>query len=271
MAQQQLSLISPTTAGHQISNSMMQISTGLGAENALSHVNTTDVQQNQHDQRDFSDTSSNGDHAMEDFGMTYYDETSLDGSNPEGGNHSAIRNSAIGNLGEHTTPGVPCEETRDMEHSTGQVAPGTRDLGFDAVEGVSSQNAIPLDQDEYGDDNSSSTSRSTSTTSNASLVGSLIHISPDAPIDNPARSGADASLDDLNIISNNYEATALLRSLEDQGALAAILQKLGYQKSKDAEIKARPSNAAQSDVSKSAHMCSEDGCGKGFARACELK
>lgn len=265
MAQQQLGLISSPAAGHQIPNSMLQISPpGLGVETPSSHVDASDVQQGQNGQQDLSDTSSNGDHAIEDFG--YFNEASMAENDSEEANHSTIRS-----LGELTPPEVSCEESRDFEQPTEQGAQGTGDQFLDVGYGASLQSAIPVD-DEDEDDDSSSTSTSTSTATSSSEIGDLIHVSPATSTDHPARSdAADASLDGLDIINNNDKAADLLKALEDKGALAGILERLGYQKPKDAEAKGKTRSTSQNGVSKNKHICSEPGCGKGFSRPCELK
>lgn len=74
------------------------------------------------------------------------------------------------------------------------------------------------------------------------------------------------------IMNNRHQASELLKALEHQGALADLLEGLGYQKPRQSDRRTLPTHSVSSVVSDSSQVvCDEPNCGKVFPRPCELK
>lgn len=87
--------------------------------------------------------------------------------------------------------------------------------------------------------------------------------------------GPEASLDGSSIVNNRHQASELIKALEHQGALADLLEELGYQKPRQSDRRALTEHSVASVASvasdSSQVVCDEPNCGKIFPRPCELK
>lgn len=92
-----------------------------------------------------------------------------------------------------------------------------------------------------------------------------------SPAEYPTRPGP--PLEEGSIVMNNrHQASELLKALEHQGALADLLEGLGYQKPRQSDRRTLPTHPVSSVVSDSSQVvCDEPNCGKVFPRPCELK
>lgn len=84
--------------------------------------------------------------------------------------------------------------------------------------------------------------------------------------------GPESSLEGSRIVNNRHQASELIKALEDQGALADLLEELGYQKPRQSDRRALTTQSVASVASDSSQVvCDEPNCGKVFPRPCELK
>lgn len=84
--------------------------------------------------------------------------------------------------------------------------------------------------------------------------------------------GAEPPLEGPRIVNNRHQASELIKALEDQGALADLLEELGYQKPRQSDRRTPTTHSVASVTSDSSQvMCDEPNCGKVFPRPCELK
>lgn len=82
------------------------------------------------------------------------------------------------------------------------------------------------------------------------------------------------SLERSGIVNNRHQASELIKALENQGALADLLEELGYQKPRlsDRTLTTQSVTSVASVSSDSSQViCDEPNCGKVFPRPCELK
>lgn len=82
------------------------------------------------------------------------------------------------------------------------------------------------------------------------------------------------SSDGPGTVPNRHQASELIKALEHQGALADLLEELGYQKPRQPESTRTPltSHSLTSAASDTGQViCDEPDCGKVFPRPCELK
>ncbi|KAG6358862.1 hypothetical protein INS49_012381 [Diaporthe citri] len=80
------------------------------------------------------------------------------------------------------------------------------------------------------------------------------------------------SLEGSRIVNNRHQASELIKALEDQGALADLLEELGYQKPRQSDRRTLTTHSVASVASDSSQViCDEPNCGKVFPRPCELK
>lgn len=91
-----------------------------------------------------------------------------------------------------------------------------------------------------------------------------------SPADYPA--GIETPLEGPSIVKNRHQASELIKALEHQGALAGLLEELGYQKPRQSDTRTLTARSVVSVVSDSSQVvCDEPNCGKVFPRPCELK
>lgn len=84
--------------------------------------------------------------------------------------------------------------------------------------------------------------------------------------------GAEPPLEGSRIVNNRHQASELIKALEDQGALADLLEELGYQKPRQSDRRTPTTHSVASVTSDSSQViCDEPNCGKVFPRPCELK
>lgn len=75
-----------------------------------------------------------------------------------------------------------------------------------------------------------------------------------------------------SMVPNRHQASELIKALEHQGALADLLEELGYQKPRQPDRTPLTSHSVTSAASDSSQViCDEPNCGKVFPRPCELK
>lgn len=89
---------------------------------------------------------------------------------------------------------------------------------------------------------------------------------------NPA--GLESLIDESSLINDKNRASDLIKALEQQGALAELLEELGYQKPREPDDRDRDRavQSVSSVVSDGIQVvCDEPNCGKVFPRPCELK
>ncbi|KAL1867713.1 hypothetical protein Daus18300_006269 [Diaporthe australafricana] len=87
---------------------------------------------------------------------------------------------------------------------------------------------------------------------------------------NPA--GLESPTEESSLINDRNRASDLIKALEQQGALAELLEELGYQKPRESDDRDRPVQLVSSVVSDGIQVvCDEPNCGKVFPRPCELK
>lgn len=263
IGQQQLGFVS--SAATDNSDSVGQIGNNLRLEATSSSGNKTGIEQDEHVQQDLDDASSIAEYGLAQNVPSYVNtesvaETDHDGDHivtPEGsGSNSAkTRSHESGDFGQEAD-----QESQD----------GRRPCSTNTNRSQLSNNTADAEDDE--DDDSSSTSSSSSGASAASEV--------DSSCQNPTETRPDhfhgpATMADnsvgLDIINNNEKAADLLKALEVKGTLEGILERLGYQKPKEAESRVETSFAGQNCSVKNKHVCTEAGCRKSFHRACELK
>lgn len=79
-------------------------------------------------------------------------------------------------------------------------------------------------------------------------------------------------LEGSRLVNNRHQASELIKALEDQGALADLLEELGYQKPRQSDRRTPTTHSVASVASDSSQVvCDEPNCGKVFPRPCELK
>lgn len=258
--QQQLGMIASTTAGTQFSNTRMQMpSAGLEAGPGLSHLEDNSAQ---HEQDVLTCSSSGEEHDME-FESTYFNEASVSENDSE----EEIR-SQTQHLTNMASLRRVCDSSRDFEQSQERNSEATRASPGD---GVKLQDAIMVDDGDDDDDDGASSS-SSSGISNPSEDDDILPASQDTITENAKQPDlASSSPAGSDILNDKDRTTDLLMALEDRGALAGILESLGYQKPQDTDLKIKTKSSVRSDADKNPHICSEPGCGKRFPRACELK
>lgn len=87
--------------------------------------------------------------------------------------------------------------------------------------------------------------------------------------------GPEPSLEGTGIVNNRHQASELIKALEDQGALADLLEELGYQKPRQPDRRTLTTHSVASVSSVGSDsgqvVCDEPNCGKIFPRPCELK
>lgn len=84
--------------------------------------------------------------------------------------------------------------------------------------------------------------------------------------------GPEPSLEGSRVVNNRHQASELIKALEDQGALADLLEELGYQKPRQPDRRTLTTHSVASVASDSSQVvCDEPNCGKVFPRPCELK
>lgn len=89
------------------------------------------------------------------------------------------------------------------------------------------------------------------------------------------RVGPEPSLEGSGIVNSRHQASELIKALENQGALADLLEELGYQKPRQSDRRTLTTQSVTSVASvvsdSSQVVCDEPNCGKVFPRPCELK
>lgn len=84
--------------------------------------------------------------------------------------------------------------------------------------------------------------------------------------------GIEPSLEGSSLAKNRHQASEFIKALEHQGALADLLEELGYQKPRQSDTRTLTTRPVASIVSDSSQViCDEPNCGKVFPRPCELK
>lgn len=90
------------------------------------------------------------------------------------------------------------------------------------------------------------------------------------PAEYPAEPGP--SLEKSSIVNDRHQASEWIKALEHQGALADLLEELGYQKPRQSDSRLLTTHSVPSVASDSSQVvCDEPNCGKIFPRPCELK
>lgn len=150
----------------------------------------------------------------------------------------------------------------------------------DRTPSPAASSVMHLDQPQDGssEDNAISLDDAPAETETPVTVASTSHCKPQAPTkvddDMPfEQSGSAATdLDEEKVITDENKASDLIKSLEDQGTLAKILEQLGYQKAKAPEVMTKKGPSGQGITAENGQIiCSERNCGKAFHRRCELK
>lgn len=260
MVQQPLDLMASVATEDQLPNTpaMMQMtSVTLGTGVALSHLQDSLMQSQS--QQALTDSISNGDQDMEDFESSYFNEATMPESEPE--EHD---NSDIQRLEDPTSSQGPCKDLRAFDQSAEE---SIERPAVDPGDSNTSNYPAPVDDD---DDDSSSESESPASSTSGS--DDVAHNSTDAmPSHFEQPNAADAAIDSSQVIHDKDKASDLLKALEDKGLLAGLIERLGYQKPTEPEVKPKGAHSARTDASRSTHICPQSGCPKGFSRACELK
>lgn len=87
--------------------------------------------------------------------------------------------------------------------------------------------------------------------------------------------GSEPSLEGSGIVNSRHQASELIKALENQGALADLLEELGYQKPQQPDRRTLTTHSVASVGSVASDsgqvVCDEPNCGKIFPRPCELK
>lgn len=257
IANQQLHLMASNDAEDQLSQAAVQISSANPADDSTS-MQLDNAQLHQHDQQALEDAANP---ASED---EFIDAEYLD---DESGNGSELGD-------EEVPPTTQAEasmpDMKDSLHNPGNMA---ETVGED-TESVSSESENGDAQDyPVGPENNAAVdgvSLATVTAPSARDQRALDEAANTNPAEYPATSML--SSEGSSLVPNRHEASELIKALEHQGALADLLQELGYQKPRQLERTPLTSHSISSAVSDTSQViCDEPNCGKVFPRPCELK
>lgn len=256
-AQDQLQVMSPNGAAEQLTNTDMQASSvGLRAGSGLAHFEESHPQPLDHlALAGTTDTTSDGDFNEEDY----------------------LNDDPVS---EQDAPGDEgCDEIQcvEVDSSTVQTPSQRGDCAVQVAQDNSGTR--PVDPEDYvapGSSNtpepytssaplSSATTTSADTDDQPEVHNAVITAQSDAELSRPSIVGSD-------ILSDTSKACDLIKALENKGALAGLLEALGYQKSSRSDVPTGTAPSVRSVVSDNTQIiCEEPNCGKGFQRQCELK
>lgn len=257
IANQQLHLMASNDAEDQLSQAAVQISSANPADDSTS-MQLDNAQLHQHDQQALEDAANP---ASED---EFIDAEYLD---DESGNGSELGDEEVPPT---TQAEVSMPDMKGSLHNPGNMA---ETVGED-TESVSSESEDGDAQDyPVGPENNAAVdgvSLATVTAPSARDQRALDEAANTTPAEYPATSML--SSEGSSLVPNRHEASELIKALEHQGALADLLQELGYQKPRQLERTPLTSHSISSAVSDTSQViCDEPNCGKVFPRPCELK
>lgn len=256
IANQQLHLMASNDTEDQLPQAAVQIPSASPADSSNSMQLDT-VQQHQNEQQTLEDVA---DSASEDeFIQTEYLTDEANGSE----------------LGDEQVPSTTQIEVSipDMKDSSLNPDNIAETIGDDA-DSVSSESESEDSQDYQIRPEDSVTvdgvSLATVTAPSARDKRALDEAANITPAEYPTASVL--SSEGSSLVPNRHEASELIKALEHQGALADLLQELGYQKPRQPDRTPLTSHSVSSAVSDASQVvCDEPNCGKVFPRPCELK
>lgn len=257
---QQLHLMASNDNEDQLSQAAIQVSPGNAADGSPSV------------QLDNSQSRQQGQQALEDVHDTSSDEQF---------NESDYLNDESANESELCDEPVPAATQVEMQISD------IEDPGHSPVDLV--QPAQEDGDSTSGESESEDAPERPITPDNNETLGAVSLATVTAPSDRDRRAfdkavntsrteytaGSEPSLEGSGIVNNRHQASELIKALEHQGALADLLEELGYQKPQQPDRRTLTTNSVASVSSVASDsgqvVCDEPNCGKVFPRPCELK